>query len=71
MAFRYNGLLTVMNKTIKDLQLAIRGRIVMTEELEKISAALFDNQVLRWHTTVSNMRLSHAMGTRLEALQGS
>ncbi|CDJ34396.1 uncharacterized protein EMH_0001030 [Eimeria mitis] len=44
-AIRYNGLLAIMNKTMKDLQLAIKGRIVMTEELEKISAALFDNQV--------------------------
>ncbi|KAL8275068.1 hypothetical protein Esti_000947 [Eimeria stiedai] len=42
---RYNGLLTTMQKTLKDLCLAIRGRIVMTEDLEKISAALFDNQV--------------------------
>ncbi|CDI85223.1 hypothetical protein EPH_0053350 [Eimeria praecox] len=40
----YNGLLIIMKKTMKDLQLAIRGRIVMTEELEKVSAALFDNQ---------------------------
>lgn len=30
---------------MEDLLLAIRGRIVMTEDLEKISAALFDNQV--------------------------
>lgn len=42
---RYNGLLAIINKTIKDLRLAIRGQIVMTEELEKIAAALFDNQV--------------------------
>lgn len=42
---RYNGLLAIINKTIKDLRLAIRGQIVMTEELEKVAAALFDNQV--------------------------
>ncbi|CDJ66341.1 Dynein heavy chain 3, axonemal, related [Eimeria necatrix] len=44
-SIRYNGLLAIINKTIKDLRLAIRGQIVMTEELEKIAAALFDNQV--------------------------
>ncbi|CDI82021.1 hypothetical protein EAH_00024830 [Eimeria acervulina] len=58
-AIRYNGLIAIMNKTMKDLQLALRGRIVMTEELEKVSAALFDNQVLRWRSTLSH--LSHCL----------
>ena len=63
LAFRYNGLIAIMNKTMKDLQLALRGRIVMTEELEKVSAALFDNQVLRWRSTRVNARASPASAT--------
>ncbi|KAL8439659.1 hypothetical protein Efla_004567 [Eimeria flavescens] len=41
---RYNNLLAVLQTTMKDLCLAIKGHIAMTYELEKISAALFDNQ---------------------------
>ncbi|CBZ56170.1 Dynein heavy chain 1, axonemal, related [Neospora caninum Liverpool] len=44
-AIRYNGLLRVMKKSIVQLQMALKGRIVMTEELDKVADALFDNQV--------------------------
>ncbi|OEH74384.1 dynein heavy chain related protein [Cyclospora cayetanensis] len=43
-SIRYNGLLAVINKTMNDLRLALKGRIVMTEELEMVSEALFNNQ---------------------------
>ncbi|KYK63964.1 putative dynein heavy chain 2 [Toxoplasma gondii TgCatPRC2] len=44
-AIRYNGLLRVMKKSIVQLRMALKGRIVMTEELDKVADALFDNQV--------------------------
>ena len=46
---RYNKLLFVMKKTIKTLKKALVGKIVMSEEMEKMSRSLSVNQVpLLW-----------------------
>ena len=42
---RYNTLLSIMKKHIKTLKKALSGRIVMSEEMEKISTSLYNNQV--------------------------
>mmetsp|Transcript_23005 Transcript_23005/g.26017 ORF Transcript_23005/g.26017 Transcript_23005/m.26017 type:complete len:729 (+) Transcript_23005:3-2189(+) len=42
---RYNKLLILMKDTLKDVQLALVGRIVMSEELEKLANYLYDNLV--------------------------
>lgn len=42
---RYNGLLAVMKVTLAQVQRAVVGEIVMTEDLEAISSAVFNNQV--------------------------
>merc|ERR1711871_80968 len=42
---RYNGMLRVMNISLKDLALAVKGLIVMTGPLEAIATAMFDNRV--------------------------
>ena len=42
---RYNKLLAIMETTLIDIQKALKGRIVMTDELEAMSNSLFDNQV--------------------------
>ena len=42
---RYNVLIATMKKTIKNLKMALLGKIVMSEEMEKMAASLFINQV--------------------------
>lgn len=42
---RYNGLLAVMKATLAQVQRAVVGEIVMTDELEAIASAVFNNQV--------------------------
>jgi dynein heavy chain len=42
---RYNVLLKTMKKSIKSLQKALKGEIVMSEDLEKMSKSLYLNQV--------------------------
>ena len=42
---RYNRLLVVMAKMLQDLQLALKGEIVMSEDLDALGAAMFNNQV--------------------------
>jgi len=42
---RYNKLLAAMAESLADIQKAVKGEIVMSEELEKMSNSLFDNQV--------------------------
>ena len=42
---RYNVLIATMKKTIKTLKMALLGKIVMSEEMEKMAASLFINQV--------------------------
>jgi len=42
---RYNKLLLIMAKMLKDVQKALRGEVVMSEELDKMATSLFNNQV--------------------------
>jgi dynein heavy chain len=42
---RYQGLIAVMIDTLMNLQKALIGRIVMSEELQNMANSLFDNQV--------------------------
>jgi dynein heavy chain len=42
---RYNVLIATMNKTIKNLKMALLGKIVMSEEMEKMAQSLYINQV--------------------------
>jgi dynein heavy chain len=42
---RYNRLLVLMKDMLVNVQLALVGEVVMSEELEKMSNSLFDNQV--------------------------
>jgi dynein heavy chain len=42
---RYNVLIETMNITIKNLKMALLGKIVMSEEMEKMAASLSINQV--------------------------
>jgi len=42
---RYNKLLSVMHKSLKDLQLALKGIVVMSGELEAMADSLFNNFV--------------------------
>eukprot|EP00742_Colponemidia_sp_Colp-10_P007220 GILJ01007760.1.p1 GENE.GILJ01007760.1~~GILJ01007760.1.p1 ORF type:complete len:2640 (-),score=434.68 GILJ01007760.1:74-7498(-) len=42
---KYNRLLSVMQTSLKELNKALKGLVVMSEELDKTASALFDNQV--------------------------
>jgi len=40
---KYNRLLNIMNLQLVNIQKAIVGEVVMSEELEKMGTSLFDN----------------------------
>jgi len=42
---RYNKLLKIMAKYLRDVQKALRGEVVMSEELDNMATSLFNNQV--------------------------
>lgn len=42
---RYNGLLELMKSSLVLVQRALKGEVVMSEELDKMSSCIFDNQV--------------------------
>jgi len=42
---RYNRLLSVIHRTLQDLLKALKGLVVMSQELESMSTSLFNNQV--------------------------
>lgn len=42
---RYNRLIEVMAITLANVKKALKGLIVMSEDMEKLSNSLFDNQV--------------------------
>jgi len=42
---RYNRLLKIMADNLKNLQRAVKGEVVMSEDLEKVANSMFDNQV--------------------------
>lgn len=42
---RYNRLIEIMKSSLFDLKKALKGLVVMSEDLEKLSNSIFDNQV--------------------------
>ena len=42
---RYNRLLKIMTESLRNIQLALKGEVVMSEDLDKMSSSLFDNLV--------------------------
>jgi len=52
-AIRYNRLLQTMRSTLKDLMRALKGEMVMTEELESMADSLFTNTVPELWSTVA------------------
>jgi dynein heavy chain len=48
---RYNRLLVLMQQTLVDVKKALKGTILLSEELEFLSNSLYDNQVpVMWST---------------------
>ncbi len=51
---RYNKLLNVIHRTLQDLIKALKGLVVMSQELEEMSNSLYNNQVPNlWSKAVS------------------
>lgn len=44
-AKRYNSLLEIVQSTLEDLLKALRGLVVMSEQLEMIAISLFNNKI--------------------------
>lgn len=42
---RYNRLLVVMAKMLRDVQKALKGEVVMSEDLDALATSMFNNQV--------------------------
>lgn len=42
---RYNKLLVLMARQLKEVQRALLGEVVMSEELDGVATSLFNNQV--------------------------
>ena len=42
---RYNNLIVVMRRTLQESLKALKGLVVMTDELEAVASSIFDNQV--------------------------
>lgn len=42
---RYNKLLVLMDRQLKEVQKALLGEVVMSEELDNVATSLFNNQV--------------------------
>jgi len=54
---RYNGLLQVMKETLERLENALQGLVVMSEDLEDISACILDGRVPQVWTAVGHLSL--------------
>jgi dynein heavy chain len=40
---RYNRLLVIMAKMLRDVQRALKGEVVMSEELDQLATSMFNN----------------------------
>jgi dynein heavy chain len=54
---RYNRLLVVMARMLRDVQKALKGEVVMSEELELLATSLFNNQVPAAFSSVGPLSL--------------
>lgn len=55
---RYNKLLIIMKDMLAEVQKALVGEVVMSEELDSMSNSLFDNMVpIAWQPTVGFLSL--------------
>lgn len=52
---RYNGLLTIISKSLRETQKALKGLVVMSPELETVANSFFDNQVCSGDKWTKNM----------------
>jgi len=56
--FRYNRLLVLMKSMLINVQRALVGEVVMSEDLENMSESLFNNQVpVAWQPNVGFLSL--------------
>jgi hypothetical protein len=56
--FRYNQLLKAIHQTLQDILKALKGLVVMSQELEDMSISLFNNAVPKlWAKVVSYLFL--------------
>ncbi len=54
---KYNYLLEIMKKNMNSLKLGLTGKIVMSEEMEKMANSLFINQVpIAWSGTFLSLK---------------
>lgn len=56
--FRYNKLLATIKSSLRDLLKALKGLVVMSQQLETMSEKVFNNQVPElWASKVNNILL--------------
>jgi dynein heavy chain len=60
--YRYNTLLLIMKKQIKNLKKALLGKIVMSDEMDRIATSLYNNQVPQIWIKVGFLSLKPLMG---------
>ena len=64
---RYNRLTAVMQSSLKNLKKALKGLVVMSDDLEKLSNSIFDNQVGKLWSDVGFLSLK-PLGSWIEDL---
>ena len=64
---RYNRLIQVMKSTLANLKKALKGLVVMSEDLEKLANSIYDNQVEKVWADVGFLSLK-PLGSWIEDL---
>lgn len=54
---RFNRLLRVIHSSLKDLQLAIKGLVVMSDQLEEVYTSFLNNQVSTFFVHVQSITM--------------